>query len=99
MKQPFQQLNKAFDNRIRLGIMSLLMINDHLDFNALKEALQLTDGNLATHISALEKEKYISITKQFVGKKPQTLYATTVAGRKAFESHLKVLEEIIKNSK
>jgi DNA-binding HxlR family transcriptional regulator len=89
-------LNKAFENRIRLGVMSLLLVNDKLDFNSLKDLLDVTDGNLASHLSALEKNEYISVTKQFVGKKPKTTYCVTPEGRKAFEDHLSALEKLIK---
>ncbi len=90
------QLNKAFDHRVRLGIMALLMVEDSVDYNTLKESLELTDGNLATHIKALEKEAYIDVQKSFFGKKPHTRYVVTPLGRAAFEDHLKVLESILK---
>jgi DNA-binding HxlR family transcriptional regulator len=89
-------LNKTFENRIRLGVMSLLMVNDKVDFNTLKEMLDVTDGNLASHLSALEKSEYIKVTKQFVGKKPRTTYAVTVEGKKAFHEHLDALEKLIR---
>jgi DNA-binding MarR family transcriptional regulator len=94
-----EQLNKSFDNRIRLGIMSVLMVNKKVDFNTLKRMLQLTDGNLASHISALEKAEYINVHKHFVGKKPQTTYSPTAAGKKAFNEHLDALEKLIKQNK
>lgn len=90
------KLNKAFENRIRLGIMSVLMVNDSVDFNRMKELLQATDGNLASHITALEKEAFIHVKKEFVGKKPLTSYSATKLGIKAFEDHLDALEKIIK---
>jgi DNA-binding HxlR family transcriptional regulator len=90
-------LNKAFDNRVRLGIMSALMVNDSLDFNSMKELLDLTDGNLASHITALEKEGYVHVKKEFVGKKPQTSYSATKVGVKAFNEHLDALEKLLKN--
>lgn len=83
------------DNRIRLGIMSVLVVNEWVEFKSLKELLELTDGNLASHIKALEKEDYILIQKQFVGKKPQTTYQVTEKGKKAFEMHLSALEKLI----
>jgi DNA-binding MarR family transcriptional regulator len=91
-------LNKAFESRVRLGIMSILMVNDFIDFGSLKEQLQITDGNLASHISALEKLNYIEIKKQFIGKKPNTSYSASVEGRKAFGEHLDALEKLINNS-
>jgi DNA-binding MarR family transcriptional regulator len=99
MSHDISKLNKAFDSRIRLGIMSLLVVNDHVEFSTLKEMLNLTDGNLASHIGSLEKLKYIEVTKQFIGKKPNTSYKTTEAGKKAFNKHLDALEEIINMSK
>ena len=89
-------LNKAFESRIRLGIMSVLMVNDWADFGTLKDTLDITDGNLASHITALEKLDYIQVKKQFVGKKPNTSYAVTRAGKKAFNGHLDALEKILK---
>ena len=96
MKNYFEDLNKAFESRIRLGIMSILMVNDWVDFGTIKEMLNITDGNLASHIAALEKEEYLEIKKQFVGKKPNTSYAVTKAGKKAFNDHLDALEKILK---
>lgn len=89
-------LNKAFENRVRLGLMSLLMVNEQLDFNSIKELLEITDGNLASHVTALEKAGYISIIKEFVGRKPQTSYKATNAGRIAFQDHLAALEKLIR---
>lgn len=97
MKNIITNLNKSFDNRTRLGIMSVLMVNDWVEFKTLREALGVTDGNLASHIKALEKEDYIEVRKAFVGKKPQTSYRATVAGRKAFNDHLDALEALLKN--
>ncbi len=96
MKSPIAQLNKAFDSRIRLGIMSVLVVNDWVSFNDLKETLGLTDGNLASHITALEKLQYMEVKKEFVGKRPLTSYRVTQAGRRAFTGHLDALEQLIK---
>lgn len=96
MKNYIEDLNKAFENRIRLGIMSVLMVNDWVDFSTLKEMLNITDGNLASHITALEKMEYVQIQKQFVGKKPNTSYAVTKEGKKAFNEHLDALEKLLK---
>jgi predicted ArsR family transcriptional regulator len=97
MKLPIHQLNKAFDSRIRLGIMSILMVNDRVDFGTMKETLDITDGNLASHITALEKLEYVDVVKQFIGKKPNTTYGVTKLGRVAFNSHLDALEKVLKN--
>lgn len=90
-----QQLNKEFESRVRLGIMSVLMVNDWVDFNEMKKLLNVTDGNLASHSSALEKSEYIEIKKEFVGKKPKTSYRVTQSGRQAFRSHLDALEKLL----
>lgn len=79
--------------------MSALAVNDSFDFNSLKELLDITDGNLASHIKALEKDEYIGVTKSFIGKKPNTQYHITKKGRTAFNSHLKALEKLIKSQK
>ncbi len=88
-------INKAFDHRIRLGIMSILMVNDHADFKTLKELLEVTDGNLASHTKALEKEAYIKVEKQFIGRKPNTRYSATKVGKRAFQKHIEALEKLI----
>lgn len=95
MKNIIQNIKKAFDHRIRLGIMSVLMVNESADFNTLKELLGVTDGNLASHAKALENEEYIMIEKQFIGKKPNTKYIATKAGKKAFSEHIEALEKLI----
>ncbi|MCW3076987.1 MAG: transcriptional regulator [Bacteroidetes bacterium] len=90
------KLNKAFESRVRLGIMSVLMVNDSVDFITLKELLNVKDGNLASHSASLEKEGYIHIKKEFVGKKTLTTYSATKTGVKAFEIHLDTLEKLIR---
>ncbi len=99
MRAIIDGLHKAFESRVRLGIMSILAVNETLDFNALKEYLNVTDGNLASHLKALEKENYIGVHKSFVGRKPNTRYSITKAGKKAFEQHLNALENLIKIQK
>ncbi|MGB5981319.1 MAG: transcriptional regulator [Nonlabens sp.] len=89
------KLNKAFDHRIRLGIMSVLVVNDHADFKTLKELLDVTDGNLASHSKALEKEEFIRVEKSFIGRKPNTKYIATDSGKRAFEEHIAALEKLI----
>ena len=88
-------INKIFDHRIRLGIMSILMVNDQVDFNRLKELLGVTDGNLASHTKTLEKANYIAIEKSFIGKKPNTKYKATREGKNAFKKHIEALENLI----
>jgi DNA-binding HxlR family transcriptional regulator len=99
MKAVIAHINKAFDHRIRLGIMSVLMVNETVDFNGLKELLDVTDGNLASHIKALEAEEFILITKQFIVKKPNTTYSATENGKLAFKNHLDALESLIRQSR
>lgn len=89
------QLNKEFESRVRLGIMSVLIVNDWVDFSEMKALLSITDGNLASHSSALEKSGYIEIKKEFVGKKPKTSYRVTQSGREAFAEHINILEKLI----
>ena len=79
--------------------MSALAVNDMLDFNSLKEYLDVTDGNLASHLKALEKEKFIGIKKSFVRRKPNTKYFITKGGVKAFDDHIKALEKLISTQK
>lgn len=99
MNVSFDDLHKAFENRIRLGIMSALAVNDSLDFTSLREFLEVTDGNLATHIKKLEQEDFIEVRKSFIDNKPNTSYSMTPVGKKAFEAHLAVLEQIINSQK
>jgi DNA-binding MarR family transcriptional regulator len=99
VKVPFEKLDKAFENRIRLQTMSVLMVNDRYDFNSLKELLDTTDGNLASHLKALEKEGYIVVHKTFLGRKPNTTYEATGKGKTAFKQHLDALELLIKQQK
>ncbi len=96
MKVNISELNKLFESRVRLGIMSVLIINDAYDFNSLKEALDVTDGNLASHLKALEENGLITVYKQFRGRKTSTSYTITEKGSELFRSHLKALEEIIR---
>jgi DNA-binding MarR family transcriptional regulator len=95
VKYSIDTLNKAFESRIRLGIMSILMVNDQVDFTMLKDLLDITDGNMASHISGLEKLGYLKVTKQFIGKKPNTSYAATESGKAAFTEHVKALEKLL----
>ena len=96
MKSIIHQLDKAFENRIRLGLMSVLSVNEWMEFNELKTLLDVTDGNLASHISALDKKAFIETKKRFVGKKPNTSFRITDEGRAAFKNHLNALEMLLK---
>ena len=99
MKNPIAKLNKIFDSRVRLGIMSTLMINDSINFNELKELIDVSDGNLASHIKSLDEAGFIKINKGFIGKKTNTTYTITRVGEKAFQEHLSALENMIRNMK
>lgn len=99
MKNPITGLNKVFDNRVRLGVMSTLMVNQEMSFNDLKQLLEVTDGNLATHLVNLEENGYIKVHKGFVGRKTNTTYTITRAGEKAFTDHVTALENMIRGIK
>lgn len=96
MRNIITRLNPAFDNRNRLGIMSVLIGNEWVEYNTLREVLQLTDGNLASHLKALETAECVSVRKEFVGRKTRTTYGATIRGRVAFQAHLDALEELLK---
>ena len=97
VKEIVGRLNKQFESRVRLGIMSVLMVNESVDFVSLKELIDTTDGNLASHLAALEKNGLIEITKQFIGRKPNTKYAATPGGKAAFREHLDYLAMLIRD--
>ena len=99
MSNPIENLNKTFDSRVRLGIMSTLMVNEQINFNDLKQLIGVTDGNLASHIKALEETGYIKVNKGFIGKKTNTTYTITRLGEKAFQQHLTALERMINGIK
>jgi len=96
VKELLKDLNKAFENKVRLGIMSALIVNEYLDFNTLKELLEVTDGNLASHLKSLEKSKYITFKKEFMGRKPNTKYSATHEGQESFKKHIKAIEQLVK---
>lgn len=97
MKNPIQHLNKVFDSRIRLGIMSALVVNPSVNFNELKELIEVTDGNLASHLKTLEENGFVKVEKGFIGRKTNTTYKITKSGEKAFKNHLDALEKMIKS--
>ena len=99
LKNPITGLNKVFDNRIRLGVMSILVVNDEISFNDLKQMLEVTDGNLATHLQTLEESGFIKVYKGFIGRKTNTTYSITRSGEKAFKDHIEGLEKMIKGVK
>jgi DNA-binding MarR family transcriptional regulator len=99
VNNPIAGLNKIFDNRIRLGVMSSVMVNEEISFNDLKQLLEVTDGNLATHLQTLEESGFLKVHKGFIGRKTNTTYSITKAGEKAFKEHLQALEGMIKGMK
>jgi DNA-binding MarR family transcriptional regulator len=99
MKNPISGLNKIFDNRIRLGVMSVLIVNEEISFNDLKAMLEVTDGNLATHLVNLEDNGFIKVHKGFIGRKTNTTYSITKTGEREFKDHVKALEGMIKGFK
>ena len=96
MKNLIININKAFDHRVRLGIMSVLMVNEFADFTTLKELLGVTDGNIASHIKALEKKDYVKVEKSFIDRKPNTRYRATKKGREDFQKHIDAIESLLK---
>lgn len=83
---------------IRSKLVSLLIANEELPFKALKESLEVTDGNLSSHLSKLEKEQYISIEKSFEGKRPKTIVSISAKGRKAFDNYIETLKKFIEEN-
>ncbi len=95
MKEILSNINKAFENRVRLGIMSVLMANNSMDFTGLREILDVTDGNLSSHLRALEEAGYVTAEKRFLDRKPNTTYTISASGSASFKNHLSALEELL----
>ncbi|MEP1033799.1 transcriptional regulator [Ekhidna sp.] len=95
MKELLKDLDKAFENKIRLGIMSALVVNEFLDFSTLKNLLDVTDGNLASHLKSLEKKEYVTFKKEFLDRKPNTKYHATPKGKEAFKKHIQAIEQLL----
>ncbi len=95
MKNIISNINKAFDHRVRLGIMSVLVVNEHADFTTLRELLGVTDGNIASHIKALEKKGYVEVEKSFIDRKPNTRYSATKKGKEDFQKHIDAIESLL----
>ena len=89
-------LDRLIHERLRLGVLSALAVNESLSFNDLKKLMKTTDGNLSVHARKLEEANYISCTKSFAGRVPRTEYAITAAGRRALERYLDHMEALIK---
>ena len=89
-------LDTVIHERVRLGIISALAVNDNLSFNDLKKLLEITDGNLSVHARKLEVAGYVKCTKSFVGRQPRTEFKLTASGRRALEAYLGQMESVIK---
>lgn len=92
----YQLLDEIIHSRIRLAIMALLVSVEEAEFNYLKEKVKATDGNLSVHLKKLEEAEYISVKKEFIDRKPRTMYALTITGKAAFNQYLVSLENLIK---
>jgi DNA-binding HxlR family transcriptional regulator len=96
MKEEFDKLNKLFDSRIRVGVMSILMKANWVDFSTIKKTLGATDGNLSSHLSTLEKHNIIKLKKQFINNRPKTSYKINRQGLRKFAEHLEAFEKLTK---
>jgi len=90
------RLDKLIHERLRLGILSALAVNDSMTFIELKKLMETTDGNLSVHARKLEEARYVACTKSFEGRVPRTEYRLTASGRKAFEFYLTEMEALIR---
>ena len=97
--EPFLQLDRVIHEKGRLAIMSLLAASAELSFTELRDALEMTDGNLTTHIRALQQEGYVSVSKSFQNRRPLTTCSLTADGRKAFSEYIDLLEKIVRQNK
>ncbi len=97
--EPFLQLDRVIHEKGRLAIMSMLAASVELSFTELRDGLAMTDGNLTTHIKALQQEGYVSVAKSYQNNRPLTTCSLTAAGRKAFASYINLLEQIVKQNK
>jgi DNA-binding MarR family transcriptional regulator len=93
------ELDTVIHERVRLGIISALAVNDSLSFNDLKKLLEITDGNLSVHARKLEGAGYVKCTKSFVGRQPRTEFSLTAPGRRALEAYLRQMESVIKSAR
>lgn len=97
--EPSLQLDRVIHEKGRLAIMSLLAAAPKLSFTELRDTLNMTDGNITTHIRTLQEAGYVSVTKSFEGSRPLTTCALTESGRKAFASYINLLEQIVQRAK
>ena len=96
MKEIIEQINRVFENKVRLGIMPALMVNESIDFISLRNLLGVTDGNLSSNIMVLEKLGFVKVRKRIIAKKTNTSFSLTAAGKRAFREHLSALESLIR---
>ena len=92
-------LDPVIHERVRLGIISALAVNEELSFNDLKKLLEITDGNLSVHARKLEDAGYVRCSKSFVGRQPRTEYKLTAPGRRALERYLEQMESVIRSAR
>jgi len=97
--EPFLQLDRVIHEKGRLAIMSMLAASPELSFTELRDTLNMTDGNLTTHIRTLQEAGYVSVTKSFRDNRPLTTCSLTTAGKKAFTNYINLLESIIQQTK
>ena len=93
------ELDPVIHERVRLGIISALAVNDVLSFNDLKKLLEITDGNLSVHARKLEDAGYVKCTKSFVGRQPRTEFRLTASGRRALERYVQEMESVIQSAR
>jgi DNA-binding MarR family transcriptional regulator len=97
--EPYLQLNRVIHEKGRLAIMSMLAASPELSFTELRDALTMTDGNLTTHIRALQQEGYLAVAKSFQNRRPLTTCSLTTSGRKAFAEYINLLERIVQQNR
>ena len=97
--EPFLQLDRVIHEKGRLAIMSMLAASPELSFTEMRDALNMTDGNLTTHIRTLQEAGYVSVTKSFQNRRPLTTCALTASGRRAFTKYINLLEQIVQQSR
>ena len=97
--EPFLQLDRVIHEKGRLGIMAMLAASPELSFTELRDALNMTDGNLTTHVRTLQEEGLVSVAKSFQNNRPLTTCSLTAAGRKAFAEYIALLEQIVRANK
>ncbi len=97
--EPFLQLDRVIHEKGRLAIMAMLAATPELSFTELRDALEMTDGNLTTHIRTLQEAGYVAVVKSYQNNRPLTTYSLTAAGRKAFAEYVALLEQIVRQSR